>query len=253
MAESSQQHWETYWSEGSKPIEPNRKIVQVLMSLGDPSSWKVLEVGAGRGADSVHLAKRGADCFVLDFSKAALATSESLAKKEGVTLKFVEADALEIPFEDDSFDVIFHQGFLEHFREPQDILREQHRVLRRGGFILIDVPQKYTLYTIRKQVAIKRGTWFAGWETQYGPRNLEKQVRRAGFDIVGRYGWGMTGSYGWGIRNFLHRLKSAASRGGSARSADQGRSVEGDEPGRHFTPWPLLYLADNVGVVGRKK
>lgn len=221
------------------------------MSLGNPEKWAVLEVGAGRGADSIYLAQHGARAHVLDYSPEALDISGKLAQKAGVDLELVQADALEIPFPDETFDLIFHQGFLEHFREPSLILAEQYRVLKKGGYILVDVPQKYCLYTVRKQIAIKRGTWFAGWETQFGPRELEKLLRKSGFDVVASYGWGMTGSYGWGLRNALHRLKSIFRnlRNGN-RPAEAGES--NNESGPVSSRRPLLYLADCIGVVGRK-
>ena len=54
-------------------------------------------------------------------------------------MNFKVADANELPFKDGSFDVIFHQGFLEHFDDQQIIsfLREQARVART---IVFDVP-----------------------------------------------------------------------------------------------------------------
>ena|GEM_PF-6113753 len=150
-----------------------------------------------------------------------------------------------------SFDLIFHQGFLEHFREPGLILAEQYRVLKRGGYILVDVPQKYCLYTVRKQIAIKRGTWFAGWETQFGPRELEKLLRQAGFNIVSAYAWGMTGSYGWGVRNALHRVKSLVRPSGNGNEPG-GAGEDKIGGGVVSSRRPLLYLADNIGVIGRK-
>lgn len=254
MAKSTKQHWDTFWSDGSKPSDPNRKIVDTITALGGPSGWTTLEVGAGRGADSVYLARHGATSYVLDYSRTALDTSEELARREGVELSLIEADARNIPFPDDTFDLIFHQGFLEHFRNPGDFLREQRRVLKPGGYLLADVPQKYTLYTLRKQWAIRRGTWFAGWETQFGPRQLEKIVRDSGFTIIGSYAWGMTASYGWGVRNAIHRLKSALRPGAPVAATKhevQQVSEAGAAPG--FTsPRPLLYLADCIGVVARK-
>lgn len=233
------------------------------MSLGDPAGLKVLEVGAGRGADSVYLAQHGAEAYVLDFSQEALKTSERLARQSGVDLNLVEADATDIPFPAGTFDLIFHQGFIEHFRDPVPLLCEQNRVLKPGGLILVDVPQKYCLYTLRKQLAIKRGTWFAGWETQFGPRQLEKLMRRAGFTIVASYAWGMTGSWGWGIRNGLYRLKAVVKRlsgGGPAVQHDESQIVDemgqaGSSKGQSGpvpSPRLLMYLADNIGVVGRK-
>ncbi len=180
--------------------------------------------------------------------------SEALASQAGIELNLVKADAFALPFEEGTFDLVFHQGFLEHFHDPHIILEEQRRVLKTGGHILVDVPQKYSLYTLRKQIAIRRGTWFAGWETQYSLRQLEKIMERSGFSVVNTYAWGMAASYGWGVRNALHWIKRISSRSGEAN--DDGDSnktgVENNMKSSLFISRVLPYLADNIGVIGQK-
>jgi SAM-dependent methyltransferase len=88
----------------------------------------------------------------------------------------------------DSFDVVFHQGLLEHFKNPQDILAENHRILKPGGYVLADVPQRFHYYTLAKHVLMFLDKWFAGWETEFSPRDLESMVEAVGFEVVATYG-----------------------------------------------------------------
>jgi len=148
---------------------------------------RILEVGAGTGREGHELARRGAIVCALDFSPEALRLSRQISG--GVRL--VRGDALATPFRDGSFDLVYHQGLLEHFRDPLRLLRENHRVVRPGGLVLVDVPQKYHIYTLVKQGLIAVNRWFAGWETQFSPREIRALVERVGFRCERVYGYGM--------------------------------------------------------------
>ncbi|HVO76572.1 MAG TPA: methyltransferase domain-containing protein, partial [Candidatus Bathyarchaeia archaeon] len=104
------------------------------------------------------------------------------------TLAVCCADALALPFADGTFDVVFHQGLLEHFRDPEPFIAENARVLKRGGYILVDVPQRWHYYTVIKHVLIALRLWFAGWEREYSVAELERMLRSHSFSIVSSYG-----------------------------------------------------------------
>jgi SAM-dependent methyltransferase len=106
-------------------------------------------------------------------------------------VRLIRGDALATPFGDASFDLVYHQGLLEHFRDPLRLLRENHRLVRPGGLLLVDVPQKYHVYTLVKQGLIAVNRWFAGWETQFSPPEIRALVERAGFQCERVYGYGM--------------------------------------------------------------
>lgn len=54
-------------------------------------------------------------------------------------LNTVQADALALPFRDDTFDLVLSQATLEHVTDPQQAVREMTRVLRPGGRLYIEV------------------------------------------------------------------------------------------------------------------
>jgi SAM-dependent methyltransferase len=119
----------------------------------------------------------------------------------------VRADALAMPFRDGAFDVVFHQGLLEHFRDPRPLLRENARVTGRGGRVVVDVPQTFHPYTALKQLLIACNAWFAGWETQFTPRQLERQLGAAGLMVRRTYGEWMVPGLGYRV------LREALKRG----------------------------------------
>lgn len=191
--ESRREHWDRFW--GAQPVEAVYEAVgavhaELLRHL-PPGPTRVLEVGAGSGRDSLRLAGCGARVTVLDYSEAALAASaRALAAAPPVagSLTLLRGDALALPFADGSFDAVFHQGLLEHFRDPGPLLAENLRVLKPGGLLLVDVPQRWHVYTPVKRLLIAMDRWFAGWECSFSARELERLLAAQGFTLVTTYG-----------------------------------------------------------------
>jgi len=207
MAQTSEKkHWNDFWAESSDLQEVyanDDRIVANLEAVLDLSGKRVLEVGAGTGRDSESLARAGAEAWTLDYSEQSLALmSENLEDQ----VRIVCGDAFALPVASESFDVVFHQGLLEHFKNPEDILAENHRVLKPGGYVLADVPQRFHYYTLAKHVLMFFDKWFAGWETEFSPRDLESMVQNAGFEIVATYGHNLYPPIWYrGIRKVLYR------------------------------------------------
>jgi ubiquinone/menaquinone biosynthesis C-methylase UbiE len=95
-----------------------------------------------------------------------------------------------LPFKDETFDVVFHQGLLEHFRKPKadDLLKENIRVLKKGGLLCVDVPQRWHIYTAMKKTLIAIDKWFAGWERSFSVPELQALMKTHGLEIVHTYG-----------------------------------------------------------------
>ena len=115
-------------------------------------------------------------------------------------------DITRLPFRDGSFQVVFHQGLLEHFRDPRPLLVENARVVRSGGRLVVDVPQTWHLYTAMKKVLIAFGAWFAGWETQFTVGQLETLLTSTGLRVKRSYGdWMVPGLWYRVTREVLRR------------------------------------------------
>jgi SAM-dependent methyltransferase len=185
---SERRHWDRFWASSpglSDTYANDGRLVAYLLSQLDVRGRRVLEVGAGTGRDSLELAARGAEVWTLDYSDESLALIRAAA---GERVQIVCGDALALPFRNEAFDIVFHQGLLEHFRRPLDLLAENHRVLRRGGCLLVDVPQRWHYYTAMKHALMAVDRWFAGWETEFSAGELRGLMQEAGFTIEGFYG-----------------------------------------------------------------
>lgn len=105
-----------------------------------PKGALILDVGSGRGLFAKKLAESGYSVLGIDFeSNIVKKTNENVKhwELEG-KLKFVEGDALDIPFIDDSFDGVCDFGLMENlFKEDWgQYASEIGRVLKPGGFYL---------------------------------------------------------------------------------------------------------------------
>jgi ubiquinone/menaquinone biosynthesis C-methylase UbiE len=185
---SEKKHWDDFWASSHelKDVYANDdRIAENLDAVADLNGLKVLEVGAGTGRDADAIAKLGAQVWTLDYSEEAL---QLMAENLRSPIQIVCGDALALPIASETFDVVFHQGLLEHFRNPEVLLAENYRVLKKGGLILVDVPQRFHYYTLAKHVLMFFDKWFAGWETEFSPKELAAKVEEIGFDIVTMYG-----------------------------------------------------------------
>lgn len=187
---SDKKHWDSFW-EGSTDVEDvysnEDRVGRHLIESVSPGGKMILEVGAGTGRDGIFLARKGAFVVSLDYSLPSLGMIGSQLN-ENDRIALCCGDAFSLPFRDESFDVVFHQGLLEHFRNPGDLVDENLRVLRPGGYVLVDVPQRYHYYTLIKHAMISIGRWFAGWETEYSVGELEGLLKKHSFSVVSSYG-----------------------------------------------------------------
>ena len=213
MRTSTEAHWSRFWCERSEieDVYPtDGRVVEQILAEGPVSGRLVLEVGAGSGRDSISLAEAGATAVLLDYSAPSLEVARGVATRAGRRVHLVRADALAMPFRDGSFHVVFHQGLLEHFRDPRPLLRENVRVLGERGILLVDVPQRFHLYTVLKHLLIAVGRWFAGWETEFTIAELERLLRAAGVTVTRRYGsWMVPGLFYRSLRLVLLRSRVA--------------------------------------------
>lgn len=69
------------------------------------------------------MSQKGGDVYLLDYSKVSLQLVRCYTRNDEVKLIF--ADVLNCPLKDNSFDIVFHQGLLEHFTSLTSLLYEK--------------------------------------------------------------------------------------------------------------------------------
>jgi len=127
------------WGSGDYPLMVDTFLLPVgerlVEACGIAPGTRVLDVAAGTGNASLPAARRGADVTASDLTPGLLAAGRAQAEAEGLELDWVEADAEQLPFPDESFDVVVSAigvMFAPHHQAAAD---ELVRVCRPGGTI----------------------------------------------------------------------------------------------------------------------
>lgn len=108
---------------------------RLVEACGIGPGMRVLDVGAGTGNASIPAAQRGANVTASDLTPELLEAGRQRAEAEGLELEWVEGDAENLPFEDESFDVVMSSIGAMFAPHHQEVADEFVRVCRRGGII----------------------------------------------------------------------------------------------------------------------
>lgn len=109
-----------------------------------PKDWfcemknaKILGLASGGGQQMPIFSALGSKCTVMDYSKEQLKNEEIVSKREGYDINIVHGDMTKIfPFEDESFDLIFHPVSNCYIEDVSHVWKECFRVLKKGGILL---------------------------------------------------------------------------------------------------------------------
>ncbi len=102
-----------------------------------PSGSKILDLGCGNGISSRMLNQACYDVVGTDISKLFLEEAQEWCNEK---LRYQVCDVLELPFDNDSFDVICSNELIEHLPDVETALKEMIRVVRKGGRIVLSGP-----------------------------------------------------------------------------------------------------------------
>ncbi len=117
--------------------------LRLIERAAEVAGRSVLDVGCGTGCLAVPLARRAARVVGIDLSAEHVAMLKDYALEAGVTVEGVVGSGAELPFPDDSFEVVLVASVVHLVPEPGPILREAERVCRRDGRIVVAGPWRW--------------------------------------------------------------------------------------------------------------
>ena len=153
---------------------------------------RVLEIGCGLGTDGAQFAQAGADYTGVDLTEAAVELARKRFELFGLQGNFRTADAEQLDFPGESFDVVYSHGVLHHTPDINSAVREIHRVLRPAGKAKVMLYHRDS-YNYKINISILRRTgvrllrWNAGIKlvhllTREPEESLREHARRLKVD-----------------------------------------------------------------------
>ena len=98
---------------------------------------RILEIGCGLGTDGAQFAKADAYYTGIDLTEAAIDLARKRFEYSGLPGEFRIADAENLDFADESFDLVYSHGVLHHTPDTARAVQEIHRVLKPGGRAIV--------------------------------------------------------------------------------------------------------------------
>lgn len=152
-ADNTDQGWDKVYSKGFMTMwYPNEDIVRFCSRLVQKQLThdrfdvkrkveRVLDLGCGNGRHAIYFARQGFKCAGVDVSVQAIEWARDWARRESLEVDFRVGDIENLPFENNSFDVVVSHGVLDHV--PMNTARraaaEVHRILRPEGLFYCDL------------------------------------------------------------------------------------------------------------------
>jgi SAM-dependent methyltransferase len=133
------EHYDSKWGIKYDGVGQAQVISKLGKALGhEPRRYsRALEIGAGTGYFALNLLRAGVigEAVATDISPGMLRKLERSAAELELPVETAACQASELPFEDDSFDLVFGHAVLHHLPDLDAAFREFRRVLRPGGVV----------------------------------------------------------------------------------------------------------------------
>ena len=135
---------------------------------------KILDAGTGSGFLLPSLAMYG-DVTAVDHSQEYLDRTEKLIQHERLSVPLFKASVLDLPFADESFDLVFCLSVMEHIHDLSKAVGELKRVLKKDGVLMVGVPiERFAVNTLFSLFGVKSGH---GFEHVSDFTDVEKALR----------------------------------------------------------------------------
>jgi len=170
-----EKHWvQRYW---------HRKRFEVMEGLIGGANSRLLDIGCNGGLFTSKIARNSGEASMVAMDVDA---GSVLHAKESYSLSTLVADGCHLPFKNETFDLITCLEVLEHVLQPARILEESFRCLKKGGHLVVLVPNNTLLFRIIW--FFWTATWGKTWEDkhvyQFDRKSVQALLSRNGMRVI---------------------------------------------------------------------
>ena len=214
-----------------------------------------LEVGCGTAGTSLELASEfGFIPYGVDISEIAISEASRKFVQYGLdpaTLSI--ADVTNLPFENDTFPLIFGKTVFEHFDHPRQASREIFRVTAPGGYVVMDVPNSRKAYWT---LASERARSHTHTTNTFSIEEFRLFFEDAGFSINQTWGSWVFYTTPYILLSELRRFRQKQTVKGANKEGNQSpepqKKITALKPSLRMLMAPIL-LADSLFKAGARK
>ncbi len=127
---------------GQYPTESVIRFVARNYYKKERKNIKILDFGCGQGAHTWYLAREGFDTYAFDGAADAVQKTEQKLKREGLSVNLGVYDALNLPYEDNYFDLVIDVGCIccNKYSDSVRMYQKIYQILRGGeNYYLVDL------------------------------------------------------------------------------------------------------------------
>lgn len=177
-------------------LKATKKLVN---SIEIDNKTKVLDIACGKGSTAFYLAEKyGCQVVGIDISQKLIQEANETCEKKGLSrrVKFLVGDAMDLPFDDNQFDVAISQGILVFVDNKTKTINEASRVIKNGGkagWVELSwkkEPNKEFLdkvFNILRAYCLKNASTYEEWEKVFERANTGKLSVIKGEKILGSF------------------------------------------------------------------
>ncbi|MBS3965512.1 MAG: class I SAM-dependent methyltransferase [Methylomonas sp.] len=173
-----------------KPCDFQKEFAEIINSICIKNNYKkVIEAGCETGITSMLL-DNCLEKHFLDLNDDILVKVKDACKQLNIDGFFNVENMFFMSYPDNSFDVVFNSGVIEHFNKEDRIiiLKEYKRILKPDGAIIVAIPNHYSFpyrsaYLVKKKL-LNGYQW--PWPDEYKIYDMKKEIEGSNLKLISR-------------------------------------------------------------------
>jgi ubiquinone/menaquinone biosynthesis C-methylase UbiE len=161
-------------------------VKKIIEKYNTEQNAKVIEIGCGTGITSLLLNKNF-EKTLLDINPEALKLAKLVFEQSGQKADFVLSDMFHMDMKDESFDIVFNSGVIEHFdlNKRVEAIKEYKRILKKNGLMIIAFPNHYNIfYRLAYLLFNFLGRW--SYPKEYKLYDLREEIEKNNLTLITR-------------------------------------------------------------------